>query len=178
MGLADTRSSRALAAAVMLAATAAAAVGTASPAAAGYCDPPINGSFTAVSDGVWAQTNDVYHDEKTVKSTWTVTTTCTAQFPDCAGQVVSSQGWSAPINCEAAGQWFVRRHLEHWEPCQNGTTVAADQLLYFTPDLFNATTYEAVKTFSGWDRTIGPSGGCGTNQPLVIEMPFQLTKTG
>src|ERR1700729_1193621 len=112
MRLSRARSGRALAGAVLVAAAAVAVVGTASRAGAGYCDPPLNGSFTAVSDGTWAQTNDVYHDETTVKSTWTVTTSCTAQFPDCAGQVLSSQGWSAPISCEAAGQWFVRRHLE------------------------------------------------------------------
>jgi len=161
-----------------MAAATVAVVGTAARAGAAHCDPLLNGTFTAVSNGVWAQTNDIYHDETTVNSSWTVTTSCTAQFPDCAGRVVSSQGWSAPVNCEADGMWYVRRHLEHWEPCKDGTAAPAEQLLLFAPVLSGAPSFDAVKTFSGWDRTVGVSGGCGINQPLVIVMPFQLTKTG
>jgi hypothetical protein len=33
------------------------------------------------------------------------------------------------------------------------------------------------ETFTGYDRTIGPSGGCGVNLWLTIEMPFRLTAT-
>lgn len=143
---------------------------------AAFCDPLLNGRYNAVSDGVWAKTNDVYHDEATVTSTWTITTSCDAGSPpDCAGQVASSAGWRAPISCDAAGLWSVRRHLDNWEPCKNGTA-SADQLLYFSPDLSGSPSFDAVSTFSGWDRTVGVSGGCGINQPLVIEMPFRLSR--
>ncbi|HET6734424.1 hypothetical protein [Mycobacterium sp.] len=168
--------SRATSAVVLLASGIIGALGTAPPAGAAYCDPTPNGTFAAVSDGVWAQTNQVYRDEATVTSTWTVTSSCTEAFPNCAGQVISSQGWTAPMNCEAAGLWHVRRHLEGWEPCKDGTAAPAEQLLYFSPDLSGAPSFAAVTTFSGWDRTVGVSGGCGINKPLVIEMPFRLTK--
>lgn len=176
MGLMAGPSAAALPAVVLVAAAAVAALGAAPQASAGYCDPLLNGSFTAVSDGTWAKTNQVFRDEVTVESTWTISTSCSAESPDCAGQVISSQGWSAPIRCESAGLWFVRRHLEQWQPCQDGTVAPADQMLYFSPDLSGSPSFEAVKTFSGWDRTKGVSGGCGRNQPLVIEMPFQLSR--
>jgi hypothetical protein len=176
MGLMRAPLAAALPAVVLVAAAAVAVLGTAPQASAGYCDPLLNGTFTAVSDGTWAQTNDVYHDEVIVNSTWTITTSCSAESPDCAGQVLSSQGWSAPINCESAGLWYVRRHLDHWEPCSDGTAAPAEQLLYFSPDLSGSPSFDAVKTFSGWDRTVGVSGGCGHSKPLVIEMPLQLTR--
>ena len=48
------------------------------------------GSRTATVVGDWAQTNQVYHQEAVVRSTWKITSSCyTAQ--DCTGQVVSDQ---------------------------------------------------------------------------------------
>jgi hypothetical protein len=44
----------------------------------------INGSYTAFSDGQWAQTNQSYHDEPSVTQTWTISSTCTT-FQDCTG---------------------------------------------------------------------------------------------
>mgnify|MGYP006911039319 CR=1 FL=1 len=144
-------------------------------AVAGYCDPLLNGQFTASSDGNLAKTNDVFHDERTVISTWTISTTCSASH-DCAGEVASSQGWRASISCDAAGQWSVRRHLDNWEPCGGGSTAPADQLIYFSPDLTGSFRFGDVQTFSGWDRSSGISGGCGINRPLIIEMPFRLSR--
>jgi hypothetical protein len=132
---------------VLIAAAMVGALGTASPVGAAFCDPPLNGTFTAA-------------------------------FPDCAGQVSSSQGWSAPMRCEAAGLWYVRRRLEHWEPCNDGTAAPAEQVYSFAPDLSGAPTFSAVATFSGRDKTVGLSGGCGLNKPLVIEIPFRLTQIG
>ena len=158
-------------------ATAAAAVVNAPRAAAAFCDPTLNGVYQAVSDGTWAKTNEIFHDEATVPSTWTITTTCSAQTYDCAGRLVSSQGWSAPIRCESAGLWSVRRHLDRWEPCQDGAAAPAEQLWYFSPDLSGSPSFDEVTSFSGWDRTVGVSGGCGINRPLVIEMPFRLSRS-
>jgi hypothetical protein len=174
-GMASRR--RAVSGVVLLAATVGAALVTGPRAAAAYCDPLLNGTFTAASDGVWAKTNDVFHDETPVTSTWTVSSSCTADF-DCAGKVISSEGWSAPMTCTAGAMWSVRRHLEHWEQCGDGTDIPGDQLIYFSPQLTGAPSYAAVTIFYGQDRTVGASGGCGINKPLVIEMPFHLTKTG
>jgi hypothetical protein len=38
--------------------------------------------------------------------------------------------------------------------------------------------FSADEKLSGWDYTVGPSGACGANKWLVIEMPFKLVKTG
>ena len=171
-------SSPALPAWVVMAAAVAATLVTAPRAEAAFCDPPLNSTFTAESDGVWAKTNDVFHDETPVTDTWTVNSTCTADFPNCAGQVISSQGWNAPMICESGGMWYVRRHLDNWEQCSDGTDVPGEQLFYFSPQLSGSPSFSAVTIFTGVDRTVGPSGGCGINKPLVVEMPFKLTRIG
>ncbi|MGV0813903.1 hypothetical protein ABQF34_18220 [Mycolicibacterium boenickei] len=160
----------------LIAAASVSALTTAPSAAAAFCDPTLNGAYRAVSDGAWAKTNEIFHDEATVTSTWTISTTCSAETYDCAGEVTSSQGWNAPIRCDSAGLWSVRRQLDGWETCQDGTAAPAEQLMYFSPDLSGAPSFDEVSSFSGWDRTVGISGGCGINRPLVIEMPFQLTR--
>ena len=171
-------SGRALPATIIAAAVTTATWATTPHAGAAFCDPPLNGTFNAISDGVLAKTNDVFHDERPVTSTWTVSTSCTEEFPDCAGRMASSQGWSAPMNCEAGGMWYVRRHLDRWEHCHDGSDAPGEQLYYFSPQLTGAPSFSAVSTFSGMDRTVGPSGGCGINKPLVIEIPFKLTRIG
>lgn len=161
---------------VLIAAASVAALTTAPSAAAAFCDPTLNGAYRAVSDGTWAKTNEIFHDEATETSTWSISTTCSAETYDCAGEVSSSQGWDAPIQCDSAGLWSVRRHLGRWEPCHDGTAAPAEQLMYFSPDLSGSPSFGEVTSFSGWDRTVGISGGCGINRSLVIEMPFQLTR--
>ncbi|HME49906.1 hypothetical protein [Mycobacterium sp.] len=160
----------AIAGATLVAAATVVSVATASPAGASICDPPINGTFTRVSDGVWAKTNDSYHNEETVTDTWTVSAACT-DYLDCTGQVVSSQGWTASAKCYD-GLWYVRRQLEHWEPCLDGTGAPAQQTFMFAPDMANPTN------FAGSDKTVGASGGCGFNKPLTVEMPLELTRVG
>ncbi|BBZ68752.1 hypothetical protein MINS_41810 [Mycolicibacterium insubricum] len=162
-----------LAAVLLLATAAVAAVAAAPEAVAALCAPLPNGRFTAVSDGVWAKTNEVFRDEQTVTSTWTLSSWCDESH-NCAGSVVSSDGWSAELTCAAAGQWSVRRQHPTWVPCPDGSTAAANQLYYFAPDLVGAPSYDAIRSYTGWDRTVGESGGCGVNLPVVIELPFTL----
>ena len=159
-----TTASAALTAATVLSFAAAA------PADATVCDPPLNGTFSAVSDGQWAKTNDSYHDEATVISTWNITSTC-ANFLDCAGTVTSSQGWSADVHC-GGGLWKVRRQLDNWEPCADGTAAPGQQTYAFATDITNPVNYV------GWDKTVGPSGACGKSYWLTVNMPFKLIKTG
>lgn len=136
----------------------------------------LNGTFHAQSNGQWAQTNDRYRDEQSVISTWTISTTCTAPN-HCVGQVVSDQGWSAPIDNLKTLQWAVRRTIPRWEPCPDGTAADGEQLIQFyaaSPD--GRPDPSVTETFVGEDRTTGPSGACGINKVLVIRMPFKLTR--
>ena len=126
----------------------------------------INGTYTAVSDGQWSRTNEKFQQEATVTSTWTFTSTCPNPYR-CTGTVTSDQGWSAPTH-STAGMWYVSRDLQNWEPCREGGAAAGHQVYRFY-------TVDAT-TLVGADKTIGASGGCGQNLPLVIEMPFKLTK--
>jgi hypothetical protein len=129
-------------------------------------DYSINGTFTATSDGQWAKTRDVFHDESTVVSTWTITSTCSTPYR-CTGQVKSDQGWTADTHM-LSGMWYVSRDVDNWMHCPDGTAAPGHQVFMFYREDDN--------TLAGQDKTIGPSGGCGKNLPLVIKMPFMLTK--
>ena len=153
---------------VFAVAIAIAAVCVAPPALADD-DVAINGTFTAFSDGQWAETNDSYHDEASVTQTWTITSTCTT-FQDCTGQVTSDQGWSGDL-VYMSGRWKVSRTIENWEPCADGTSHPGKQSYTFWLGY-----PQDRNQYLGWDRTEGPSGGCGFNKVLDVEMPFRLTR--
>lgn len=134
---------------------------------AGDCDIPFNGTYTAFSDGQWAQTKHSYHDEVSVTATWTVATTC-ADYLNCMGRVSSDQGWSAPAVCKS-GMWSVTHDVPNWEPCADGTAATGQQKFIFWSQTDPA-------KFEGLDTTLGPSGACGVNQWQTISMSFALTK--
>jgi hypothetical protein len=136
------------------------------PAAQATEWPTLNGTYAAVSDGRWAKTREVYRDEATVTSTWTITTTC-ATHVECTGRVVSDQGWSADAHF-SWGLWTVEHALPEWIPCADGTKVPGHQQFTFYP--VDSTT------LVGKDKAFGPSGACGVSYWLTIEMPFRLTK--
>src|SRR3954462_86205 len=71
------------ASAALLAATTAVCVGAAPPARAS--NPAHSGTYTATAVGDWARTNTVLHVEQTLRSTWTITSSCTTA-QDCSGQ--------------------------------------------------------------------------------------------
>ncbi|ORW01255.1 hypothetical protein AWC14_08825 [Mycobacterium kyorinense] len=126
----------------------------------------LNGTYTAISDGQWAKTNEKYHDEATVISTWTITSSCTGIF-DCIGRVTSDLGWSADARY-VSGMWFVIHILDNWEHCADGSGAPARQVFKFYSDPNNKSAQ------LGWDTTTAASGACGRNRPLEIEMPFKL----
>jgi hypothetical protein len=129
-------------------------------------DGELNGTYTAISDGQWAKTNEVYRDETSVTSTWTISSTCST-FMDCAGRVSSDQGWSADIRMQG-GMWKVVHQVADWEKCADGMTAPGEQTFtFFKVD---------AATHVGWDKTIGPSGACGINRWLTVKMPFKLVK--
>lgn len=163
--------------AILLAAIVIGGLGIMPPARASIDDLAINGRYTATSLGNWAKTNESFHDEATVKSTWTLSSSCsTAQ--DCTGQVTSDQGWSAPLYTHD-GQMFVVKHdVPNWETCADGTSVTGHQMFTFVPVDADGNTVTVSSTLAGWDKTVGPSGACRINKWLVIEMPFRLDKIG
>jgi hypothetical protein len=153
----------------------------ASAAGPAHADDPsawgINGTYAVSSNGQWAKTNDVYHDEAVVRSTWTISTKCTTPV-DCAGTVTSDQGWSAPVYTSSGLSWFVKRTVPRWEPCPDGTAVDGLQTIRFYPvdaETGNVAQQDTT-TLAGEDNTIGPSGACGINKWLTIKMPFKAVK--
>lgn len=149
-----------------VAAVASLLVATGPPAAADLQASALNGRFTVVSDGLFAKTNERRTDQATVTSTWTVTTTCTTTLA-CSGQMSSDQGWTAEVSYTKP-MWYVTRRVPNWMPCPDGTFVDGQQTFKFFVDEYD-------KPFlRGWDNTLGPSGACGVNKVLNIEMPLKL----
>jgi hypothetical protein len=161
-------------------ATAAAAamlsVGVLSPARASDGDWGLNGTYTATSNGEWAKTNERFHDEASVRSTWTITTVCS--YPtECTGTVTSDFGWNAPIY-KTGGVWYVKRTVENWMPCPDGAAASGLQVFRFVPTTPDGSMTDSTSsTLVGEDQTTGPSGACGISKPLFINMPFKLVKT-
>lgn len=138
----------------------------------------LNGSYQATSNGDWAKTNEVFHDEATIQGVWTITSTCSDPF-HCAGTVTSDQGWSASIS-KTSIAWTLSRDISDWERCTDGTTAPGHQEFRFWRvdqagqlDLTNTSL-----TYAGEDKTVGPSGACGVNKWLAIRSPFRLVKIG
>ncbi len=163
---------------VILGATVAAATAVAGPGAGSANadnNPAINGTYTATSNGEWARTNDSYHDEATVRSVWTITSSCSDPLT-CSGTVTSDQGWTASMSF-ISGSWFVKRDLPNWETCGDGTAATGHQIYRFYPiDPATGLVQVGTGTLAGEDATTGPSGACGVNKLLVIRLPFKLVK--
>ena len=87
--------------ATLMAAALVAGIGTTPSARATDGDYAINGTYVATSDGTYATTDYAFHNEATVRSTWTITSKCTTDV-HCTGQVTSDQGWSAPLRTGGA----------------------------------------------------------------------------
>jgi hypothetical protein len=136
----------------------------------------LNGTFRATSNGDFAKTNDVYHDEVATQSVWTITMACTDQVT-CAGTVVSDAGWTADITTHN-GEYRIKRQLPNWEPCADGSgrTVTGHQMYRFWPTSSDGYVLPGSPVFAGFDTTSGESGGCSVNEKLQIQMPFRLER--
>jgi hypothetical protein len=137
----------------------------------------INGRFQVTSNGDWAKTNDVYRDEQTVRQVWTIASSC-VDAATCSGTVTSSQGWSADLTY-ASQWWTVRRVLDEWQPCPDGTAAAGTQTYRFwgvEPDGSGARTDTNPTVLAGSDKTLGNSGDCGRSLPLEITAPLRLQR--
>ena len=135
----------------------------------------LNGTFVATSNGEWATTNDVFHNEQSVRSIWTITSTCS--YPtECIGTVSSDAGWKAPIY-QTGGAWYVKRVIPDWMPCQDGTSAPGSQLFLFHGATQGGDQSDpSSNTLVGKDETTGQSGACGHSLALYISMPFKLVK--
>jgi hypothetical protein len=151
-------------------------VGTATPAYASNYGVELNGNWRVISNGDWAKNNEVFLNEQTVVQTWTMSSSCTSPI-SCTGTVTSDQGWTAPM-VNRGDYWVVDHDIDNWVPCPDGTAALGHQKFMFWG--WNAVTSNRDMTMTdvmaGRDRTQGPSGACGINKPLVIELPMRLEK--
>ncbi|MHA3020688.1 Rv2253/PknI dimerization domain-containing protein [Mycobacterium sp. BMJ-28] len=136
----------------------------------------LNGTYLATSNGEWAKTNDIYHDETSIRSTWTIATTCS--YPgECTGSVNSEFGWSAAIY-QKSGVWYVKKMVNKWQPCPDGSAGPGLQVFRFYPATTDGSGMDpASTTLLGEDSTTGISGSCGSSKVVFITMPFKLVKT-
>lgn len=162
---------------IVASAVGAIALASAVPAAASGEEWGLNGTYVATSNGEWAKTNERFHDEDSVRSTWTISTQCS--YPtECTGTVTSDFGWTAPIY-KTGGVWYVKRRVDNWEPCPNGRAGPGLQVFRFTPTTPGGDQVDPTSTvLLGEDQTTGEPGACGINKPLFINMPFKLVKAG
>lgn len=164
---------KAISAAALLAAVAF-GLDTAPPANATYDEYAPNGTYSVVSNGEWARMNDRYQDEPSVRSTWTVNTTCTSAIT-CAGKVTSSLGWTEDIYT-GSGMWYVKHYVPEWIPCPDGTRGPGLQVYRFYPATEEGARYDNTNLYVGEDQTTGESGACGRNRSLVLNLPVKITK--
>jgi hypothetical protein len=151
----------------------------ASPLAHADGDYALNGTYVATSDGTYATTNYAFHGETTVRSRWTITSTCVTEL-HCAGQVSSDQGWSAPLRTEAR-VWYVERDVPQWETCPDGASFAGHQTFMFYPANANGVTQVGSPYLEGRDKTVGQRFACGgtkESRVLTVVMPFRLDNVG
>ena len=135
----------------------------------------LNGRYTATSNGEWARTNDVFHNEKSVRAVWTISSQCS--YPgECTGTVSSDQGWSTPIY-QTGGLWYVKHVVPNWITCWDGSTYDGFQVYHFKGMTVGGDmTDPDSDVLIGEDGTTGPSGACGRSYPLFVNMPFKLAK--
>lgn len=170
------RSTAMVASAAVMAAGVAGGVGFA-PSAWAY-DASINGTYTATVVGDWARTNQIFHQESVVRSTWKITTSCSTGW-DCTGKVSSDQGWTANIFMHDGRTWFVKRDIPNWETCPDGTSYVGHDVVYFyAADPESGQWALGSSVLAGREHTTGHSGACGVNLPLYIDQPFRLDQIG
>ena len=77
-----------------------------------------------------------------------------------------------------SGVWYVKRALENWQPCPDGTAGPGLQVYRFYPGTPDGSGADPTSsTLLGEDQTTGASGSCGSRKVLFITMPFKLMKT-
>jgi hypothetical protein len=171
---------RTAATAMLLATSAVGFVGPASTARA-YTkeEVALNGTYRVTSIGNWAKINDQYNGEPTTVQTWTLSSSCTT-FQVCDGTVKSDEGWTSRLYLRDGSLWYARHEIPNWERCEDGTAFTGKQTFSFYPADPDGSGDSKLGSpvLAGKNKTIGPSGACGQNQWLSIEMPMRLDKIG
>ena len=160
-----------LASAAILASATVVGVGCAAPAGASE-EWGINGTFATSANGQLAKTNEAFHEQPSIRSTWTISTQCVGPT-ECTGTVNSDEGWTAPIYT-TSGLWFVKRTVPQWRFCVDGTPIEGLQTYKIYPVGFNGTLDLDAHEYTGEQQTVGPSGSCGRNQWPTVRMPFYM----
>ncbi|GJF08637.1 hypothetical protein NGTWS1803_12560 [Mycolicibacterium cyprinidarum] len=152
-----------------------ASVGAVPVAQASNFGTELNGTYRVMSDGQWARTNEVKIKQETVIETWTISTTCTSPL-DCSGTVTSDRGWTGTARLDDF--WYVEHVIPNWIPCSDGTFANGFQkfILWGVNPATEEKVYNNIQYFAGRNVTKGPSGACGVNKPVVIELPVSVAK--
>ena len=138
-------------------------------------DMALNGRFLATSNGDWAMTNDVYRDEASVRSIWTIAMTCTNVLTCAERSTVTSAG--APKSPRPTGNTSSSETFQTGSHAPTAAeTVTGHQRYRFFPVDDNGAIRPGSRVFAGFDKTSGESGGCSLNEKLEIEIPFRLEK--
>jgi len=148
---------------------------TAAPANASNFGVELNGTYTVLSDGEWARTNEVLIDQETVIETWTVSTTCLSPI-ECTGTVTSDRGYTATARLD--DYWYIDHVVPNWVPCPDGTFADGLQkfMMYGFDPARNERRSRITDFLAGVNVTKSASGACGVNKPVVIEMPVQMRR--
>ena len=157
-----------------------ASLGVAPQAAAQNFGVELDGTYRVSSDGEWAKRSmapgggDVFYDQQSVVETWNISTSCTSPI-ECTGTVTSDRGYTASVRLDDF--WYIEHDVANWIPCPDGTAAPGHQMFLMWG--FNPARNERVKSTDylvGRNITKSPSGACGRNQPMVIEMPVVMQR--
>lgn len=154
--------------------TAAGMFSAAAPASASDYGFEINGTYSVLSNGEWAKTNEVFNQQAVVRSTWQVSSTCTSTA-SCEGQVTSDQGWTAPLRFRV-DRWLVTRDIPGWAPCGDGTAATGRQMFLFYGIDDDGQNTRNTDLLGGREIIKTDSGSCGRNRGLVMEIPLRITR--
>jgi hypothetical protein len=164
-------------AAVAAAAVAVAATVSATPVAhASDFGVELNGTYHYHANGDIALVNDVKKQMPTIDETWTLSSSCVSPV-ECEGTATSSAGWTARLWYGYPNTyWVVDRNIPEWQFCPGGGVAPGEQRFQFSGvDVVAEEANKRITNFLvGRQRTISPSGSCGTNKPLAIETPMKL----
>jgi len=138
----------------------------------------LNGTYHYHANGDIALVNDVKKQMPTIDETWTLSSSCVSPV-ECEGTATSSAGWSARLWYGYPNTyWVVDRTIDQWQFCPGGGVAPGEQRFQFSGvDVVAEESNKRNTNFLvGRQRTVSPSGSCGTNKPLVIETPMLLER--
>ncbi len=136
----------------------------------------VNGVFNAVSNGDRARTNNVYMDEQTVVSTWTISITCT-MYQICEGIVQQRPELDGNYFLQMACGTSAGRFPTGSTALVGGTATWAAAVRFYPVNVAKRSDGARVRTSS--PESTGPrrmAGPAVPTPPTVIEMPFRLSR--